>query len=85
MYFFFGSHPKKKYQKERSPLLMELLKSTASSIRAGRTAQHHIHWMYQYASGCACGLLAHAPAIEDALIFIRSTIKCGKLVPYTKL
>jgi len=40
MYFFFGTHPKKKYQKERSPLLMHLLKSTASSIHAGRAAQH---------------------------------------------
>jgi len=32
MYFFCGNHPKKKYQKERSPLTMHLLKSTASSI-----------------------------------------------------
>jgi len=68
MYFFFGNHPKKKYQKERSPLLMHLLNSTASSIRAGRAAQLHVQGSFQYACGCARGLLAEAPAIEDALI-----------------
>jgi len=68
MYFFFGNHPKKKYQKERSPLLMHLLKSTASSIRAGRAAQHHVHGSFQYDFVCARGLLADASSIEDALI-----------------
>jgi len=47
---------------------MHLLKSTASSIRAGRAAQHHVHGSFQYAFSCARGLLADAPAIEDALI-----------------
>ena len=69
MYFFFGNHPKKKYRKERSPLPMHLLKSTASSIRAGRAAQHQVHGFFQYHSGCAHGLLADATSIEDALIF----------------
>jgi len=68
MYFFFGIHPKKKYQKERSPLLIHLLKSTASSIRAGRAAQHHVQGSLQYAFCCARGLLADASSIEDALI-----------------
>jgi len=68
MYFFFGNHPKKKYQKERSPLLMHLLKPTASSIRAGRTAQHHVRGLFQYDCCCARGLLAHVSSIEDALI-----------------
>ena len=47
---------------------MHLLKSTASSIRAGRAAQHHTQGSFQYALGCTRGLLADAPAIEDALI-----------------
>ncbi len=47
---------------------MDLLKSTASSIRAGRAAQQHVCGSFQYAFGCARGLLANAPAIEDALI-----------------
>ena len=47
---------------------MHLLKSTASSIRAGRAAQHHVHSSFQYAFGCARGLLADASSIEDALI-----------------
>ncbi len=47
---------------------MHLLKSTASSIRAGRAAQHHVCGSFQYVFGCARGLLANAPAIEDALI-----------------
>ena len=48
---------------------MHLLKSTASSIRAGRAAQHHVHSSFQYAFGCARGLLADASLVEDALIF----------------
>jgi len=68
MYFFFGNHPKKKHQKERSPLLMHLLKSTPSSIHAGRTAQLHVQGSFQYACGCARGLLADASLVEDALI-----------------
>ena len=47
---------------------MHLLKSTASSIRAGRAAQHHVQGSFQYAFGCARGLLADAPSIEDVLI-----------------
>ncbi len=47
---------------------MHLLKSAASSIRAGRTAQHPVRGSFQYAFGCACGLLANTPSIEDALI-----------------
>jgi len=47
---------------------MHLQKSTASSIRAGRATQHHVHGSFQYAFGCARGLLANAPSIEDALI-----------------
>ena len=47
---------------------MHLLKSTASSIRAARAAQHHMQRSFQYASGCARGLLADASSIEDALI-----------------
>ena len=68
MYFFFGNHPKKKYQKERSPLLMHLLKSTASSIRAGRAAQHNVNGWFQYTFCCARGLLADVSSFEDALI-----------------
>ncbi len=47
---------------------MHLLKPTASSIRAGRAAQHYVHVWFQYAFGCARGLLADASSIEDALI-----------------
>ncbi len=47
---------------------MALLKSTASSIHAGRAAQHHVCGPFQYAFGCARGLLADALTIEDALI-----------------
>ncbi len=48
---------------------MHLLKSTASSIRAGRAAQHHVHGSFQYPFGCARGQLANALSIEDDLIF----------------
>ncbi len=48
--------------------MMYLLKSTASSIRAGRAAQHHVNGSLQYAFGCARGLLADASLVEDALI-----------------
>jgi|GEM_PF-2497469 len=47
---------------------MHLLKSTASSIRAGRAAQHHVHGLFQYDCCCARGLLADALSLEDALI-----------------
>ena len=57
---------------------MHLLKSTASSIRAGRTAQHHVHCLWQYAFGCARGLLADALAIEDALILNADPSKAEK-------
>ena len=40
----------------------------ASSICAGRTAQHHVHGSFQYAFGCVRGLLADALSIENALI-----------------
>jgi len=47
---------------------MHLLKSTASSIRAGRAAQHHVQIFFQYAFGFARGLLADVSSVEDALI-----------------
>ncbi len=47
---------------------MHLLKSTASSIHAGRAAQHHVYGSFQYAFCCARGLLADASSIEDAFI-----------------
>jgi len=47
---------------------MDLLKSTASSIRAGRAAQQYVHGSFHDAFGCARGLLANTPSIEDALI-----------------
>ncbi len=62
---------------------MHLLKSTASSIRAGRAAQHSNHWICQYAFGCACGLLADALSIEDALIL--DADPSNAVVPETRL
>ena len=47
---------------------MHLLKSTASSIRTGRAAQHHVYGSFQYAFGYARGLLANTLSVEDALI-----------------
>jgi len=40
--------------------------------------------MCQYPQGCARGLLADTPAIEDALIFERRSIKRGRLISNTQ-
>ena len=79
--FSLASIQRKSYQKERSPLLMHLLKSTASLPCAGLSGRHDGMPLLRHSLMPSGGLLAYTLPGKDALIFLRRSIKGGFIPP----